>query len=775
MSCEKINIFENLDYLNDVGKRSYKIIYNDLTNPEHIYFNINENDKDCEYFIDFEIAYEVSYKDIIEYAENNNILCKDVIQKLYINFTIEKSLFTDNTTNPNIITEQRNLDFLGRENSFLTNSFNNNKFSISLYGTESEKCEFFDKLKLELGVDCEELNYNIFDYKWKRFLVPINKGLYQEEIAGEDYEYKYNIGFEFIEFDTIPVKLHIDNIKVIKRCFDLKTETIVISDNPGFELKKVCDNKKSWTRVDYIDKETEIVHDLDNELELSENHSQFQLSSNTLQVINGNKEYTGDFTITETKDIATIVNNNNRNRIKINNSGFYKVDLMITDNDIITNFSNNKTNKLFITNGVKKIYEKDLSGNVTNGIVNISINLFLNKDDLLLLYITAPLETGQSNGLVSFDLKITEYFNRRQYNDRSYYLGNSREIINSKELTLEYNIAETIECDVSAYLKEVNLTPESNNLILFVTDNNSVNDYNDDHLKYVNHLAEATYSKLQEETSVFYKNNVDIMVAVRDGIIGSNGNILDEYVFNYARVIREIYTQPTYSDIINNTNPGLYVSNNDDINKEVDNLIIIFISSPTNQYAYGGVDLSVTTPNSDEYFNKNSIYDDNTRFINHLQELINAKTDHIKPSTLIIDNKLILGKDNDLYNIISDIDIKQAIKGDIYNDIDIRRNTYFETPTRDYKVLKERNIYKNKLVNDVYVNYYNSTNNIYGLKDLDVFLLKDTTFQNEHPIGINYTNALNNNFSYIKPHNSDSFYKYIKSIKTVNNSPYYRI
>jgi len=85
------------------------------------------------------------------------------------------------------------------------------------------------------------LNPNYFDSGWKTFELLINDPVVISAITGQYINLNLTISNSCVDFSIL-----IDRIRLDKICEREVRNEILVNKNPGFELKKVCDNKKVW-------------------------------------------------------------------------------------------------------------------------------------------------------------------------------------------------------------------------------------------------------------------------------------------------------------------------------------------------------------------------------------------------------------------------------------------------------------------------------------------------------------------------------------------------
>lgn len=113
----------------------------------------------------------------------------------------------------------------------------------------SELVEIANEEKLLTGITETQQIYELeslltegyFDSNWKTFEVLINDPVIISAITNQNINLNLTVSGSCIDFSIL-----IDRIRFDKICErDVRTD-ILINENPGFELKRVCDNKKVW-------------------------------------------------------------------------------------------------------------------------------------------------------------------------------------------------------------------------------------------------------------------------------------------------------------------------------------------------------------------------------------------------------------------------------------------------------------------------------------------------------------------------------------------------
>jgi len=98
-----------------------------------------------------------------------------------------------------------------------------------------------DGLIKESGSDINNISYNAFASKWLNYSMLISDPAIIGLITNKKIKISFKINFSCIDFCLL-----LDNLVLDKSCKSVDRNDITISQNPGFDLKRVIDNKKSW-------------------------------------------------------------------------------------------------------------------------------------------------------------------------------------------------------------------------------------------------------------------------------------------------------------------------------------------------------------------------------------------------------------------------------------------------------------------------------------------------------------------------------------------------
>jgi YVTN family beta-propeller protein len=101
--------------------------------------------------------------------------------------------------------------------------------------------DLIDALSSVPGADINNIPYNAFASQWLTYSTVIS----DPKIIGLITNKKIKISFK-INFSCVDFCLLLDNLVLDKSCRSVDRNDITISQNPGFDLQRVIDNKKSW-------------------------------------------------------------------------------------------------------------------------------------------------------------------------------------------------------------------------------------------------------------------------------------------------------------------------------------------------------------------------------------------------------------------------------------------------------------------------------------------------------------------------------------------------
>lgn len=139
-------------------------------------------------------------------------------------------------------------------NDFNTYIIDNTNTGLMLSG---ETCDTIsDCVNEELGEECINMNETTLNSDWKHFNMDIIDPIILNNING-----KYISLIIKNEKCTCGLNLLLDNIHINKNCKQTIINSEIINENPGFELTKIRDDKKSW--INNKDKFNRVYNDLE--------------------------------------------------------------------------------------------------------------------------------------------------------------------------------------------------------------------------------------------------------------------------------------------------------------------------------------------------------------------------------------------------------------------------------------------------------------------------------------------------------------------------------
>lgn len=101
--------------------------------------------------------------------------------------------------------------------------------------------DLIDGLAAMPGADINNISYNAFASQWLTYSTVINDPVIIGLITNKKIKISFKINFSCVDFCLL-----LDNFVLDKSCRSVDRNDITISQNPGFDLKRVIDNKKSW-------------------------------------------------------------------------------------------------------------------------------------------------------------------------------------------------------------------------------------------------------------------------------------------------------------------------------------------------------------------------------------------------------------------------------------------------------------------------------------------------------------------------------------------------
>jgi len=186
-----------------------------------------EDGETCTYTANIDLMLKFKCADLINCVSDENTIL-NIFRKTKVDFSIED---VDDSTS-----------------TYLTKP--NYRFDMATTGTtgvyitgisdEGCKCDLYDQIREELtqeGSDCSLLTDSSFGAIWNSFSFRIPKQFYGKTIK---------IGLVITKTDCCDFSLLVDNLSIDKDCTQLEDKETKILSSPGFELERICDNKKSW-------------------------------------------------------------------------------------------------------------------------------------------------------------------------------------------------------------------------------------------------------------------------------------------------------------------------------------------------------------------------------------------------------------------------------------------------------------------------------------------------------------------------------------------------
>lgn len=94
------------------------------------------------------------------------------------------------------------------------------------------------------GIDTKNLSNNALASNWLTYTTVINDPEIIKLITNKIIKLSIKVNSSCVDFCVL-----LDNIVLDKSCITSNRNDVIISKNPGFDLKRIVDNKKSWTDV----------------------------------------------------------------------------------------------------------------------------------------------------------------------------------------------------------------------------------------------------------------------------------------------------------------------------------------------------------------------------------------------------------------------------------------------------------------------------------------------------------------------------------------------
>jgi hypothetical protein len=101
--------------------------------------------------------------------------------------------------------------------------------------------DLIDGLNKVPGSDITKISNSAFSSEWLSYTKVISDSKIIDLIKNKKIKISFKVKFSCVDFCLL-----LDNIVLDKSCKNVDRNDIIISQNPGFDLKRVIDNKKSW-------------------------------------------------------------------------------------------------------------------------------------------------------------------------------------------------------------------------------------------------------------------------------------------------------------------------------------------------------------------------------------------------------------------------------------------------------------------------------------------------------------------------------------------------
>jgi hypothetical protein len=202
---------------------------------------------ECNNILDQLLAEQSS---LIDTINSNPSTILELIQGLDVCVTVEK-VTTKPAVDDVLVESLLTVETVFEEELFKTNDIVNYISGNSQTGFyfNSGACETaIDCIIDELGIDCELVTEDTFNSNWLHHSLTISD---LDTLSGITNE-KIKLGFK-IKNCECDFSILVDRIEMNKRCTIVDVEDIFVSQCPGFELERICDNKKSWVARDEFD------------------------------------------------------------------------------------------------------------------------------------------------------------------------------------------------------------------------------------------------------------------------------------------------------------------------------------------------------------------------------------------------------------------------------------------------------------------------------------------------------------------------------------------
>lgn len=163
--------------------------------------------------------------------------------------TIEKRYFNEETDLYDWETVYKE-PFFNIDN-FINHITDNSQTGIYFTG---DKCdELIENIGVQLGENCDIISNNTFNSQWLHQSTTINNSTTYngDNVINSIVDEYIKFGIE-IEYDSSNCEycLLLDNIEMNQTCETMEKTEILVNRCPGFDMKRVVDNKKSWVNID---------------------------------------------------------------------------------------------------------------------------------------------------------------------------------------------------------------------------------------------------------------------------------------------------------------------------------------------------------------------------------------------------------------------------------------------------------------------------------------------------------------------------------------------
>lgn len=222
------------------------------------FFEVDE-EEDCKLQVEFDYMFQYDCDTLRDCINSGTDSSLDNIFSLDVSVNLEKDVTQQQNSSLETVYTEKLYD-VNNPVEYLRQS--GDTTGIIFTGSNCDLLR--DQIREELGEDCDLINKNPFDSGWLHKEIIFADPSILSQIENEELKLSFTINDCNCDFSIL-----IDNIDFNRKCTITERDQIFINECPGFDLKRVEDNKKSWVsnesevdrRFDFKDRYTEYEAD----------------------------------------------------------------------------------------------------------------------------------------------------------------------------------------------------------------------------------------------------------------------------------------------------------------------------------------------------------------------------------------------------------------------------------------------------------------------------------------------------------------------------------